>query len=222
MICPAENLNDAKEIVKLAQSARGIWGLAGYYPGNAGELKKLREFLLKNKDRIVGIGEIGLDVYWLARQAKIEKEMFRRQMELAVELNLPVVIHNREAEGEIRAVMDSLDKLPRGQFHCWSGSDEFLDYVIERDYYVGFCGNVTYKKNEKLREQVKKVPRERLLVETDAPYLPPEGKRGERNTPMSVKITARLIAELREQSEEEIARQTTENAVRLFALEKEI
>lgn len=235
IICPAENLEDAKRIVELAKKEEGIWGLAGYYPGQAKldqsgkwkiESRKLieglKEFIKENKKLIVGIGEIGLDQYWLGRQAEVEREMFREQLELGVEMGLPVVVHNRGAEEEIRQVMESFgraqDKGLRGQFHCWSGSDEFLDWVLERDFYVGFCGNVTYPKNEKLREQARRVPRERLLLETDSPYLPPQGKRGERNTPTNVRITAEFLANLRGVSLQELAELTSSNARELFGI----
>lgn len=227
MICPSENLEDAKEIVELAKREEGIWGLAGIYPGEVGSreivyggIGKLRDFVKQNREYIVGIGEIGLDRPSLLRasERQADLELFKGQLELAAEMDLPAVIHNRGAEIEIKEVMEGMDKLPGGQFHCWSGSDAFLDYVLSRGFYVGFCANVTYPKNDKLREQAARVPADRLLLETDSPYLPPQGKRGERNTPENVKMTAALLADLRGDSPQALAEQTTENAQRLFGI----
>lgn len=218
LLVPAENLTDAMRIGEIVKVREGVWGMAGYYPGNEGAVDVLRQFVENSREWVVAIGEIGLDIYWLKRQRGQEMKLFREQMELAREVGMPVVVHNRGAEEEIREVMDGIAMLPEGQFHCWSGSDEFLEYVLARGYYVGFCGNVTYPANESLRRQLRRLPKERLLLETDAPYLPPQGKRGERNEPVNVKITAEFVARELEMELSELARIVTHNAERLFGI----
>lgn len=224
IIVPSTNLEDAKKILEITKEYDGIYGLAGIYPGEAykqsdweADLEKIRE-LLMNQEKFVGIGEIGLDLYWDKRNIELEKQVFKRQLELAVELELPVVIHNRLAEKEIREVLENMDKLPKGHFHCWSGNKEFLEYVIEKGFYVGFCGNVTYPSNKKLQEMVKSVPINRLLLETDSPYLSPQGKRGKRNEPINVKITAEFLADSKGVSVTSLINETGDNAKSLFRI----
>ena len=137
-------------------------------------------------------------------------------MGLAVKIDLPVVIHMREAEAEMRQVLDQMEKLPRGQFHCWAGSEEFLEIVLKKGFYVSFCGNITYKSAEELRRLIKKVPLDRLLLETDSPYLAPGERRGSLNEPANVKIIAEYIAKLLDVSPETLINQTTTNAQCLF------
>lgn len=224
MIVPGTSLESSRLAVELVkQYPKQVRALVGIHPEEeaaGGWLAELRKLIEVSREWVVGIGEIGMDrpSLWQASERQAKLELFSSQLELAVELSLPVVIHNRESEKEIREVMGKMERLPKGQFHCWSGSDEFLEWVLERDFYVSFGGNVTYPKNEKLREQVKRVPVKRLLLETDSPYLPPQGKRGERNEPSNVRISAQTIAWVRGMELEELAEQTSVNAERLFGL----
>lgn len=234
MIVPAVGLLDGKKATGLAEKYESVWAMVGIHPEVlAGEtipeyrdewlaaggdwMNRVRE-LARSSDRVVGIGEIGLDFFYdkEKRSQEIQMRIFQEQLELATELALPVAIHMRAAEAEMRQLLDQMEKLPKGQFHCWAGSEEFLDKVLAKGFYVSFCGNITYKSAGKLRELIKKVPLDRLLLETDSPYLAPEGRRGSVNEPSNVKILAEYIAELLEVPFSTLINQTTRNAQCLY------
>ncbi|MEK7064757.1 MAG: TatD family hydrolase [Patescibacteria group bacterium] len=206
ILVPSTGLLDGKKAIELADKYEMIWAMVGVHP-EIGKSKK-----------VVGIGEIGLDFHYdpEKKTKKEQTELFRLQMGLAVKIDLPVVIHMREAEAEMRQVLDQMEKLPRGQFHCWAGSEEFLEIVLKKGFYVSFCGNITYKSAEELRRLIKKVPLDRLLLETDSPYLAPGERRGSLNEPANVKIIAEYIAKLLDVSPETLINQTTTNAQCLF------
>lgn len=174
--------------------------------------------LLENNKKIVGIGEIGLDETPLRTNPELETTVFETQLKYALENNYPVVIHTRNTELEMWEVFKRYDKLPKGHMHCFSGSVAWLEYVLTRGLYVGFDGNITYKNAENLRELAKRVPIERLLLETDSPYLPPTGRRGERNEPGNVRITAEFLANLRGEPIETLVEITSRNARALYNL----
>ncbi len=224
IVMPAVNIKDAKKVIEICGSNKMVFGLVGIYPGEAqkkgGLTRELEEIerMIREEEKVVGIGEIGLDCYWDRRNLEEEKKVFAAQLKLAVSLNVPVAIHSRASEKEIKEVFENIEPLPRGQFHCFGESGEFLKYVLEKGFYVSFCGNVTYPSASHLRNLAVKVPLSRLLLETDSPYLPPQGHRGERNSPASVKITAEFLAKLRGESFEELADATTKNAEELFGI----
>lgn len=173
-------------------------------------------------EKVVGIGEIGLDYYWKETPLHIQHEVFRKMIRLACELDLPVVIHNREADSDlIRIVKEEkknqhLNNL-RGIMHCFSGDEAMLRESLELNFYISFAGNVTYKKSH-LPELVFMVPDNRLLIETDAPYLTPTPFRGKRNEPAYVKFTTKRISEILNKDEEIVGRQTCRNACAIFGL----
>ncbi len=181
--------------------------------------KKLSELVLSSR-KIVGIGEIGLDFHYDVEKKSKDQQIaiFQEQLELAVELGLPVAIHTRDAETEMGEVLDSMKKLPAGQFHCWAGGESFLKMVLNKGFYVSFCGNITYPSasSGRLRELIKKVPLDRLLLETDSPYLSPEPRRGSFNEPANVTILAEYIANLLGSPIETLINQTTANAKCLY------
>ena len=221
MIIPGTSEDDSKRVLKLAKQYLGIvYGAVGVHPEEIGKTTWLKELIKENKEWVVAVGEIGTDknTEELRSTIREQKEMFRAQCEIALEYDLPVIVHTRDSMKETLEVLDQLPKMPRGHFHCWSDSDEMLEEVLARGFYVGFCGNVTYKNNQKLQEQAKRVPANRLLLETDSPYLPPAGHRGERNEPINVKITAEFVADLRGDSLKALAKITTENAERLYKI----
>jgi|SaaInlStandDraft_3_1057020.scaffolds.fasta_scaffold07600_3 TatD DNase family protein len=231
MLCPGTSVQDSEQVIKLARKYPEIvYAAVGIHPEEIIEDKssdhslkqgsELRKLFESNREYIVAVGEVGTDrnTEKLISRMSEQKEMFRVQCEIALEYDLPVVVHTRDSMQETLEVLDQLPSMPRGHFHCWSDSDEALDAVLARGFYVGFCGNVTYKNNEKLREQAKRVPGDRLLLETDSPYLPPMGKRGERNEPGNVKITATVIAETRGIGVEEVAEITSHNANKLYGI----
>ena len=233
IIVPGTSLEDSMKVIKLTERYDEVFGLVGIHPESITEDRSLdfarddiKNMLVKN-NKIVGIGEMGMEDYEKTIVGKVTKyqssmqqqaEIFRMQLDLAVELNKPVVIHNREADKEIMEVIDEMPKTPRGQFHCWAGDEGMLSWALDKGFYVSFCGNITFPstRSEPLREMIKKVPLDRLLLETDAPYLSPEPKRGTLNEPANVKITAEYIAKLLDVSLFELDRITTQNAKCLF------
>jgi TatD DNase family protein len=175
---------------------------------------------LARQPRVVAIGETGLDRYWDYAPFDVQVDYFQRHLGLARETGLPFVVHCREAETEVVEQLQlAADVAPlRGVMHSFSGSLETARACLELGMYISFAGMVTFKKSQALRDVVREIPRERILVETDSPYLAPQPMRGKRNEPAFVVETARVLAELAGLSEAEFARQTTDNALRLFGL----
>ncbi len=226
IVVPAINIEDSKLAAKVAEG-EDVYAMAGVHPEEVEgitDVNKMAEELrqiLSQTNKMVGIGEIGLDFYW-DKEKKTKKkqiEVFAAQMELAVQMNLPVVIHMREAEKEMREVLEKMKVVPRGQFHCFAGSEDFLELILDKGFYVSFAGNITYKTAENLRDMVKKVPLSRLLLETDSPYLSPEPLRGTVNTPANVKIIATAIAAELEVETNILIEQTGKNTLCLLSLE---
>ena len=224
ILVPTTGISDGKKVIELAEKYSQVYAMVGIHPesvlekGFLGFARNDVEELVRRSNKVVGIGEIGLDFHYdpEKKTKKEQTELFRLQMGLAVKIDLPVVIHMREAEAEMRQVLDQMEKLPRGQFHCWAGSEEFLEIVLKKGFYVSFCGNITYKSAEELRRLIKKVPLDRLLLETDSPYLAPGERRGSLNEPANVKIIAEYIAKLLDVSPETLINQTTTSAQCLF------
>lgn len=205
---------------KLTKEHDYIYGALGIHPENAYEMKEdtldeIKEYIKKN-DKIVAIGEIGLDYYWEENPPKeIQKEVFARQMKLADELNLPVIIHDRDAHQDTLDIMKQFANV-RGVVHCFSGSVEFARECLKLGYYIGFTGVVTFKKSKKAVEVAKDIPIDRMLVETDAPYMSPEPNRGKRNQSNYIRFVISKIAEVREISEKELSEKLIDNTRRLF------
>ena len=168
-------------------------------------------------EKVVALGEIGLDYYWDDSQKDRQKSILDAQLSMAEELDLPVIIHDREAHGD---TMDVLRAHPnvRGVLHSFSGSAEMARQLLKNGWYISFSGPITYKNARSLREVAASVPLDRILIETDAPYLPPEPHRGKINFSGYLPFTAKAVADVKECPLEEIARQTTENAKALFGL----
>ena len=170
--------------------------------------------------RIVAIGEMGLD-FFKADNHDWQIEVFRAQLEIAYQLNKPVIIHCRDAAPELREVLQAYqqqDKAVRGVMHCWSGNPEETQWFLDLGFYISFSGIVTFKKAETVQNSAKIVPLDRLLVETDCPFLAPAPYRGKRNEPAYVRHVAESLAQLREISLEDLAEATTHNACQLFSL----
>jgi TatD DNase family protein len=167
----------------------------------------------------VAWGEIGLDFYRRYSPPQVQVAAFKRQLEMATDLDLPVIIHDREAHTEL---LEILEEMPRrkagGVIHCFSGDYDMAMALIEMGYHISIPGTVTYKKAIQVHEVATRIPLERMLVETDAPFLAPVPFRGKRNEPLFVTYTARKIAELRNMDFQEVALQTSENAKRVFGL----
>ncbi|KYH29630.1 TatD family hydrolase [Clostridium colicanis] len=211
----------AKDSVKLAEKYDFFYAAVGIHPENAYELteetlKEIRE-MTKNP-KVKAIGEIGLDYYWEENPPKdVQKEVFRKQMALAKDLGLPVVIHDREAHGDTLEIMKEFPEV-KGVVHCFSGSVEFARECLKLGYYIGFTGVITFKNAKKIIEVAKEVPMDRILVETDAPYMAPTPHRGKRNQSDYIKFIIEKIAEIKEVSPGFMENLTINNAKNLLKI----
>ena len=208
--------------VSLAEKYPNIYATVGVHPHDAknmddSTLEILRSLAKRNK--VVAIGEIGLDFYYDNSPRDEQRKWFREQLKLAKELDLPVVIHSRDAQQEtFDTLKEAQDGTLRGVLHCYSGSKEMAMEYIKLGFYISIAGPVTFKNARVLKEVAKAVPLDKLLVETDCPYLAPEPHRGKRNEPVYVKYVAGTIAELKGISYEELAKATNRNTRELFGI----
>jgi TatD DNase family protein len=207
--------------IKLAETFAVLDASIGIHPHEAalateGDFRFLTE--LAEHSEVIAWGEIGLDFHYDHSPRDVQREVFARQLKLAAERRLPVIIHTREAEEETLKVLQEHWGQPEigGILHCYSGSLELAHAGLEMGFMVSFSGMLTFPKAENVRDVARRVPMERLLIETDAPFLAPVPHRGKRNEPAFVVETAKVMAQLKETSIEVIARQTTENYRRLF------
>lgn len=219
------NAEDGVVVIGLVRRFEELDGVVGIHPEMVREnsfdveveIKKLEELIKKEKEVIKGIGEIGLDFYYdkEKKSEEVQIKLFKGQLRLAKKWKLPVVIHMRKAEEEMREILEEFGGL-KGMFHCWSGSEELLQFVLDRGFYVSVAGNVTFKNADELRKLVKLIPNRKLLLETDSPYLSPEPVRGRLNEPKNVKILARFVAKLRGVETQNLIKQTGKNYLCLF------
>ena len=201
--------------VKLAEEYAGIYAAVGLHPDAADEIDRIEEIrrLCGNK-KVVAVGEIGLDYHYEEHGRNIQKKAFEEQLKLAAELDMPVVIHSRDAWDD---TMELLRKYrPKGVMHCFSGSAEIAREIVAMGMYVGFTGVVTFKNAKKALKALEAVPLDRLLVETDCPYMAPEPNRGKRNYSGYLPYTVAAMAAVKGVSPDEMAEITAENAERLF------
>jgi len=218
-ICVGTNLSDSYESLTLAQKYKSIYATAGIHPhdsASAGNnyLQKLRK-LLDNK-KIVAVGEMGLDYFRSISSPDTQKVVFKDQLKLAEETNKPIVFHNRDADEDIIKILSDFPNVI-GVAHCFSSSFETAIKLIEMGFYISFSGNLTFK-NSHLPEVAKKLPLDRLLVETDSPFLSPVPFRGKTNEPGRTRYVAEKLAEIFDTNIDHIASTTTANAKNLFNL----
>ena len=211
----------SKAAVALAEEYAFLYAAVGWQPQElkesyyAGALDVIRQ--LAAHPKVVAIGEIGLDYYWDTSYNEFQQKILREQFRLAEELDLPVIFHDREAHGDSLAIVREFPNV-RGVFHCYSGSAEMAKVLLDLGWYLGFDGPVTYKNAKKHREVLEICPMDRILIETDSPYLSPEPKRGTRNHSGNLELINAKLAEIKGVSPEEMARITMENGRRLFRL----
>lgn len=222
MITISTRLSKASEIIAIAEQYENIYCSIGIHPhhvheeAEAFDADKMRAYL--SHPKVVAIGEAGLDYFYETAPKDIQQKVFRHQLELCLEKDLPVVIHTRQAEEdtwEILSEMSQGGKL-RGVLHCFTSADWLAEKALEIGFYISMSGIVTFKKSDQLQALAKRLPQDRLLVETDAPYLAPVPMRGSSNEPSYVKYVAMFIAELRGEAYADFAQATTDNAKRLF------
>jgi TatD DNase family protein len=219
-------LEASRKSVQLAEQFDNVWATVGVHPHDADKVTASvtdQLYELAQNPKVVAIGEVGFDFHY--DDGPNEKEQERallHQAAIAGDLDLPLIIHSRDAESTtIRYLQQMIKNWKRrlpGVIHCFTGTSAFAEVVLELGFFISFTAPITYPKNDELREVVKKVPMDRLMVETDAPFLAPQDKRGERNEPAYVVKTAEKVAELKGLTVEEVAIQTTDNAERLFGL----
>lgn len=213
------DLASSKKSLKLAKEYDFIYAVIGVHPIDIAEydeeVEKELELLGKNP-KVVAIGEIGLDYHWMTEPKEIQQERFKRQLELAERLNKPVVIHTRDAMEDTVNILKDYPNIT-GVIHCYPGSLETAKQLVDR-FYLGIGGTLTFKNSKKAVEVVKDIPLDRIVIETDCPYLTPEPFRGKRNEPIYVEYVAKKIAEIKEISVEDVTKITTENAKKLYRI----
>ena len=221
VVNPGCDVESSRTAVALAEKFPHVYAAVGIHPSDCGgtveaDYADLRA--MAQHEKVVAIGEIGLDYYWEDNPAKgFQQQVFRRQIELALELDLPVIIHDREAHGDTLAIVQEYPEL-RGVFHCFSGSPEMAAELLKRGWYLGFDGPITYKNARRAPEIVAITPPERIVVETDAPYLTPVPYRGKRNDSRHLTYVLETLAEWKSVSPAEMERITFENGKRLFGM----
>lgn len=209
--------------IEIAEEYDTIYAAVGWHPVDAidmteKELAWIEE--LSHHPKVVAIGEMGLDYHWDKSPKDVQAEIFRKQIRLAKKRKMPIIIHNREATEDIIAILEEENaKEIGGIMHCYSDSVKYVERCLDMNFYISLGGPVTFKNAPLPKEVAKEVPFDRLLIETDAPYLAPHPKRGKRNEPAYVKLVAEKIAELRGVTLEEVAEQTTKNAFQVFGIE---
>jgi len=207
-------------VSSMVQQFPEVYGSVGFHPHDAAELtedleQKIRKLALEEK-KLIAIGETGLDYHYMYSSAEVQQQVFSKQLQLAVELNLPVIMHSREAETDTLNILQEIPVPPLGVAHSFTSSFEMAKTLIEMGWYIGINGIVTFKNAEDLREVVSWLPLDRLLLETDSPFLAPIPFRGKPNKPAHIPTIATFIAELRGISLEQLSEQTSANAQRLF------
>lgn len=220
IIDPGCDLISSRKAIELAERFDFVYAAVGWHPEDIDKLTeedyRSMESLAQHK-KCVAIGEIGLDYYWDASQKDVQKALFRRQAELALRLNKPVIVHDREAHADSLDIVCDYPEL-RGVFHCYSGSVEMAEILLKRGWYLGFDGPITYKNARKAIEVLKACPLDRILIETDSPYLSPVPQRGKRNDSGNLKYVVEKIAEVKGMEPKTVAKLTAENGRRLFGL----
>ena len=218
---PGCSLESSRNAVKLANTYDYLYAAVGSHPDVADEVNEavLEEYreLVRNNPKVKAIGEIGLDYHYEDIPREIQLRAFRMQMELAKELQLPVIVHEREAHEDGMQVVRDFPEVT-GVFHCYSGSAEMARQLVDKGWYIGFTGVLTFKNARKAIEVASAIPLERIVLETDCPYMSPEPFRGKRNDPGKLYRMAEKLAEIRGLTVEEIHHITTENGKRLYRM----
>lgn len=223
IITMGDSLESSARSVALTEEFESVYAAVGIHPEEVQPMTAATDDQLAAwtaQEKVVAIGEIGLDYYWEKDEEKraLQRAIFVRQLDLARQLRLPVCIHDREAHGDMMKILKTEGRGIRGVLHCYSGSWEMAAELLKGDWYFGIDGPLTYKNAAKLPEIVQRLPAERILVETDSPYLSPMPFRGKRNEPAHVLYVAKKAAELRGESLEAFARATRENTRDLYGI----
>ena len=210
-----------ERVTNMVQKYPFMYAAVGIHPDHVGSLNeetfaKMKE--LFSRDKVIAVGEIGLDYYWDNESHDLQKKWFIRQLELARELDLPVLIHSRDAAADTMEIMKAHAEGLNGVIHCYSYSREMAQEYVKMGFYIGVGGVVTFKNGRKLKETVAEIPLESIVLETDCPYLAPEPYRGKRNHSAYIRYVAETSAEIKGVTYEEVVAQTEENARKMYRL----
>ena len=224
-VCAGYDVQSSKKAIEISKKYEFIYSICGISPNDIPQseeelwktIDEISKIVQQNK-KIVAIGEIGLDYYWNKENKELQKKAFIKQIELANKLELPIVIHSRDASVDTIDIIKNNIVNKRGIFHCCQLNQEMVKQAINLGYYISFAGPITFKNSKNAKEVVDLVPMDKILIETDSPYLSPEPNRGKRNDSRNVKYVAEKIAEFKNMSLEEVARITYENAMRIFEI----
>lgn len=215
------DLESSWKSVKMADEKDNLYTAVGIHPHDADLLDDdaiLALWDMSNHPKVIAIGETGLDYYRDLSPRHIQRKAFERQIKLAIDVNLPIIVHNRDAHNDTLEILSPYKGKLKGVMHCFSGDISFAEKCIDLGFYISFAGNITYSNANQLREVAVFVPNDRFFLETDCPYLTPQFKRGKRNEPAYLKAIAKKVAELRHTTFPEIAHLTTKNAFDLFGI----
>lgn len=218
-----DTMESSEASVQLTEAFAAVYAGVGIHPEEARPMTDADDQQLAEWaeiPKVVAIGEIGLDYYWEKDRAKreLQKRIFIRQLDIARQLHLPVCVHDRDAHGDMLSILQREGRGVRGVMHCFSGSWEMAQELLQMGWYLGIDGPLTFKNAAKLPQMLQRFPLERILVETDSPYMAPVPMRGQRNEPAFVYYVARRAAEIRGESFEDFAAATTENAKHLYGI----
>ena len=218
------NIESSKKAIELSEKYKAAYAIVGMSPNDLENMKTQEDItksisrieeIAKNK-KVVAIGEIGLDYYWNKDNKEIQKEIFIKQIELANKLDLPIVIHTRDAMIDTIEILKQHNVNKKGIFHCCPLNRELVKEALKLEFYISLSGVITFKNTKNADDIINMIPEDRLLIETDSPYLSPEPLRGKRNTSINVKYVAEKIAKVKGKTLEEIAEITNKNAKRIF------
>lgn len=224
MITIGTDIEDSKSAIALAEEHEFIYAAVGVHPHDVKDITDTESFSdtikkLASKKKVVALGETGLDYHYMHSPAEIQQEHFRLEINLAKSLGLPVIVHSREAkEDTLRILKEEKVEVTGGVLHCFSGDMDMAEKALNMGLYISFSGVITFRNAKKMPDIVKAIPLNRILIETDAPFLTPVPHRGKRNEPAYVKYMAEKIADIKGISLEELGKTITDNAARLFRL----
>ena len=226
-VCAGYNIPSSIQSLEISKKYEFIYSICGISPNDIPqseeelwkEIAEISKIVTDNKGKnLVAIGEIGLDYYWNKENKELQKQAFVKQIELANKLELPIVIHSRDASVDTIQILKENPVSKKGIFHCCQLNQEMIRQALELGFYISFAGPITFKNSKNAEDVVKMVPMDKILIETDSPYLSPEPNRGKRNDSRNVKIVAQKIADFKNITIEEVAKITYENAMKIFEI----
>lgn len=226
-VCAGYNIQSSLHSLEMSKKYDFIYSICGISPNDIPQseqelwksIDEISQITKQNNDKkLVAIGEIGLDYYWNKENKELQKQVFIKQIELANELKLPIVIHSRDASVDTIEILKTNLVHKKGIFHCCQLNQEMIRQALELGFYISFAGPITFKNAKSADDCVRIVPMDRILIETDSPYLSPEPHRGKRNDSRNVKFVAQKIADIKGLSLEDVAKITYENAIKIFEI----